>query len=40
MQAFQTAVRNSPDGRALLAELDNYTERQLRHVTLNDEEAQ
>ncbi|KAF7790289.1 hypothetical protein EIP86_001243 [Pleurotus ostreatoroseus] len=37
MEAFQTAVKNSPDGRAVLDELDVLTSRQLRHVTLQAE---
>lgn len=34
MEAFQTAVRNSPEGRALLDQLDEHTDRHLRHVVL------
>ncbi|KAI0812446.1 hypothetical protein BC629DRAFT_938896 [Irpex lacteus] len=34
MEAFVTAVSNSPDGRAVLAELEEVTERQIRHMPL------
>ncbi|KAI0093287.1 hypothetical protein BDY19DRAFT_989940 [Irpex rosettiformis] len=34
MEAFTTAVANSPDGRAVLAALEQVTERQIRHMPL------
>ncbi|KAJ3554926.1 hypothetical protein NM688_g2851 [Phlebia brevispora] len=40
MEAFQTAVKNSPEGRAVLNELDLHTTRQLRHVTLQTEPSE
>ena len=39
-KAFETAVRNSPDGRAILDELAKVTDRLLRHVVLRQPELQ
>ncbi|KAI0700938.1 hypothetical protein BC835DRAFT_322887 [Cytidiella melzeri] len=40
MEAFTTAVRNSPAGRAVLDELEVVTERQIRHMTLRQSQVQ
>ncbi len=38
IQAFQTAVKNSPEGRAILDQLDQHTDRLLRHVILEHDD--
>ncbi|PSS32078.1 hypothetical protein PHLCEN_2v2154 [Hermanssonia centrifuga] len=38
MEAFQTAVKNSPEGRAILDQLDQHTDRLLRHVILEHDD--
>jgi len=38
MEAFQTAVANSPAGRAVLDQLAEHTVRQIRHVDLRQPE--